>query len=376
MNRRTFLSAGAIALGTTWSPVWADEDTNAVQHYRKAVLLLPKLTEAEDQLIESLPAAPFNVMGLDLIRRSEAALREMTRGAALKDCDWGVDYFAKFLDLDMFPMVKISRLARLACLRARYCFHQNESLSAIADLGATLRMARHISRRGPWMATIVQLAIELSVIDVAAAHLPQQNAKTVRALAASLEALPKSCSLSESTRGEKEFLLQSIRPQYENKNSQEALKLLRKPYEFTEEEVNAILKTTRGDVKELLKMIDDAARLEDELAGIAALARAEFRPALSAFQKKHPEPNPFMFSIDGLEGVRYAVDRTEVRFAMLHAAIKVVLCGTEQLNKIKDPFGNGPFKYRSFDGGFELESSLQFKDRPPVTVTVGSKKKE
>src|SRR5439155_1898444 len=130
--------------------------------------------------------------------------------------------------------------------------------------------------------------------------------------------------------------------------------------EFTEEEVNAILKTTRGDVKELLKMIDDGARLDDELVGISALAMAEVRPALSAFQKKHTEPNPFMLSIDSLEGMRYAVDRTEIRFAMLHAAIKVVLGGTEQFNTIKDPFGNGPFKYRSFDGGFELESSLQF----------------
>src|SRR6266566_2596362 len=128
MDRRTFLSAGTLALGNTLSPVWADEDTNAVQHYRKAVLLLPKPNEAEDQLIESLPAAPFNMMGLDLIRRSEAALKEMTRGAALKDCDWGVDYFAKFLDSDMFPIVATSRLARLACLRARYCFHQNQSL--------------------------------------------------------------------------------------------------------------------------------------------------------------------------------------------------------------------------------------------------------
>jgi hypothetical protein len=74
--------------------------------------------------------------------------------------------------------------------------------------------------------------------------------------------------------------------------------------------------------------------------------------------------------------MRNACDRTEARFAMLHAAIRIVLAGPEQLKTIKDPFGDGPFKYRSFDGGFELESGLKFKDGPPVTVTVGLKKKE
>jgi hypothetical protein len=203
MDRRTFLSAGAMALGSTWSPVWAEEETDAAQHYRKAFLLLPKLTEAEDELIQNLPAAPFNALGLDLIKRSELALREMARGAELKDCDWGCDYFANFLEPRMFPMVEITRVRQLACLRAHYSFQDQRNSAGIADLVAVVKMGRHIGKRGPWLATIVQLAIENSVIDVAAAHLPQQHANTVKALAEALEALPKSCPLSESTRGER-----------------------------------------------------------------------------------------------------------------------------------------------------------------------------
>jgi hypothetical protein len=119
------------------------------------------------------------------------------------------------------------------------------------------------------------------------------------------------------------------------------------------------------------------------LAEIAILPRAEFDRALAAFRNKHKDPNPFVLDIDDsngsfghLQAMRNAFDRKEARVAMLQAAIKVVQDGPEQLKTIKDPFGDGPFKHCPFDGGFELESSLRFKDTPPITVTVGLKKKK
>jgi hypothetical protein len=374
MDRRVFLSAGILALSYPLSHASAEEDRNAAEYYRKAFLLLPELTEAEKELIESLPAAPLNAISIDLIKRSEPALREMTRGAALKDCDWGVDYFAKILDEDTMPVMKIRRLSRLACLRASYSFQKREGLTAIADLAAVVKMGRHIGRQGPWIATLYQFSIEHSAVDVAAAQLPQQNAKTVKALAACLEALPRGGTLRESTQGEKEFLLQYIRPKFQNKSSKEAFELLPKESYFTEEEVAATMKATHGDIKALLALIDDAARHDDELAKISVLPAAQFKPALSAFQKMHSQSNPFAVSIvPGLERMRHAADYRAVRFAMLHAAIAIVLCGTGQLKNSKDPFGDGPFQYRSFKGGFELQSKLKHKDGPPITLTVGLK---
>jgi hypothetical protein len=390
MDRRTFLSAGAMALGSTWSPVWAEEEMNAAPHYRKAFLLLPKLSEAQTELIESVPAAPVNRLGLDLIKQSDPALREMTRGSQLEDCDWGSDYFA---NIGTLPMVEINKVTRLACLRAHYAFQDKQSGAAIADLSAVIKMARQIGRRGHWMATLTQIAIENRVIDLAAAHLPTQEANTLKALGTCLESLPKSGSLRESTRGEREFLLQHTRPRYLNKSTEEAVELLRKDLASLEEilskevasdeKARAVLKSAGGDAKGVLKIIDEAAELDDELARISILPSADFRRALSDFRNKHKEPNPFVLPIDDsdsavacLESMRYAVDRTEARFAMLSAAMKVVVGGTEQLKAITDPFGVGPFKYRSFDGGFELKSGLELKDRPPVIVTVGFEKKE
>src|SRR5262249_16689020 len=209
----------------------------------------------------------------------------------------------------------------------------------------------------PWFATIVQLATESSVIDVAAVHLPNQDAKTLMGLATCLETLPPGGSLAESTRGEKECFLQHFRPRYENTSVNEAIELLREDFRSlddvlrkdvaSEEKAREILKRAGGDVKGLLKSIDEATELYDELARISILPSAQFGRALAALWDKHKEPNPFGSSKErsDLEKMRYAVDRIEARFAMLRAAIKVVQGGTEQLKAIKDPLGDGPFKY-------------------------------
>jgi hypothetical protein len=63
MDRRTFLSAGSLAICGSLPPLCAAEDTNAVPYYRKAVQLLPELTEAEEELLESLPAAAVKALG-------------------------------------------------------------------------------------------------------------------------------------------------------------------------------------------------------------------------------------------------------------------------------------------------------------------------
>ena len=60
--------------------------------------------------------------------------------------------------------------------------------------------------------------------------------------------------------------------------------------------------------------------------------------------------------------------------AMLLAGVAVVESGQEKLADIKDPFGDGPFKYKKLDEGFELTSNLQ-ENGKPVTLAIGVKKK-
>jgi hypothetical protein len=371
MDRRTFLSAGTIALWSQLSGARAEKEANAAEHYQKAFLLLPELTEEENQLLDSLPAAPFNEVGSRLIERCERALGAMTRAAALEKCDWRHDFAKGIDDRFMTPLMKTRQLAKLTCLRAGYSLQHKAEIAPIDDLTATVRMGRHVGKNGPFMATLVQLAIENSVIHVVAAYLPQQNAKTAKALGAFLNGLPKDNALNGGLKGEKHYILQFFPTQLRNKNSDEAFDLLRRSG-YSDEEIRVIRKIIGSDVEKLLKLIDGAAQLCDDVAKISALPRSEFMAALSALKKNAQHNNPIAGSvIPSIEGVRYACDRTEVLFAMLQAAIAVSLQGTDELKRIKDPFGDGPFEYRSFGGGFELRSNLHEKDRGPAILTVG-----
>src|SRR5439155_946140 len=133
-----------------------------------------------------------------------------------------------------------------------------------------------------------------------------------------VEPLPKGSRLGGSVQGEREFLLQYVRPQYENKSAKEALGLLRKDEVSSDEEAKAILKSVGGDVKELLKLIDGAAAFYDNLAKISVLANSEYQKAFSALRNKHVENNAYAAAlIPVVEPMRGAADRVEVRFAML-----------------------------------------------------------
>ena len=74
-----------------------------------------------------------------------------------------------------------------------------------------------------------------------------------------------------------------------------------------------------------------------------------------------------------VDQLRAKEQRHQARLAMLLASIAVAESGPEKLKEIKDPFGTGPFEYRSLDKGFELKSKLQFEGQP-VTLTVGQRK--
>jgi hypothetical protein len=67
--------------------------------------------------------------------------------------------------------------------------------------------------------------------------------------------------------------------------------------------------------------------------------------------------------------------RVQAQRALFQAALAVVQGGRDKLKDIKDPFGDGPFSYRSRGKGFELRSKLLFKGKP-VTLVVGKEKED
>jgi hypothetical protein len=392
-SRRDFLktSTAAVVGGAVAGPLFipsvamsgglgalpAEDDTNAAPHYRKAFALLPKLSQAEEAILNNVLTVPLDRTARRLLRRSGPALEEWKRGTALPRCNWERDWQKEKQKDQLFPdMMRQKQVTDLICLRARVAYEQGRGKEAAADLAALMVMARHIGRNGPFMERILQFAFEISAIKVASAYLPRQNAETVRDLAAQLDRLPDPGTLQETMRHEKEFLLGWYRPPSEKIDRDKAYKLLRET--LTEEQTQAVVKAAGSEVAALLKLIDEAAKQYDELSKILLLPINQFPVALAAFRKKHEATNSMATSIlPQLENLYYAALRMQALFAMLRTAVAMALEGPERRKAFKDPFGDGPFLYESFEGGFELRSQLRADNgRKPAVLTVGVRKEK
>jgi hypothetical protein len=347
----------------------AEGETNAAACYRNAFALMPPLTPAEQRTLDKLPAARRNDATFRLIERSEPAVHELFRGAPLPRCDWGVD-LAEACD-QLFAIVpKVRVVGQAACLRMHQAFQQNDVAAALDGVTALFLFARRFGREGPFIAKLVQLALEAQAIDVIAAHLPGQDAEALRVLRERLERLPDSTTLEEALQNERRFLLAYARAHLANRSREEALAGLRQAGQ-TESEARAILRAA-GDSREgLARLLDETAAAYGELGPILVLPAAEFEPALRAFDKKHGATNPMIATFIQPAATMYgAALRAHTRFVMLRAAIDINKARSEQLPNPAVGY-EGAFEYRPFKGGFELRHRAPVTHQTALRLVVG-----
>src|SRR5262249_29651930 len=149
-----------------------------------------------------------------------------------------------------------------------------------------------LGRGGNYLFKVVQLAIEAIAIDIAAAHVPEQDPGTLQALATGLETLPDAGTLAETVQQEKQFVVHHGRSQFENKSRAEALALMLRQ-QYSKAEAQAILHAA-GDEAGLLRLIDALGMLLDELGGILMVAEDQLPSALAAFAERHRAANPMV----------------------------------------------------------------------------------
>lgn len=344
---------------------------NAARHYREAAALLATPTRAEKKILARAKTISLGQTTWDFIRRSEAALDELYRGANLPECDWGPDAVQE-LESNSKLALQMFRLGAIACLRIRHAFQRQETRAAVEELFKLLKVARHVGRGGTFLFKVTQLGLESQVVDVAAACLPEQDAWMLQALADELQTLPSAGTLLETVQQEKRFVLGYARSQIENKSRSEALALLRQG--ASEAEAQAILRAA-GDAQGLVRLIDDWAMHMDELGAILMGPLDQVHAALVAFTERRRVANPLAVPfVRQTEGVVYAVARADTRLAMLRAAVAIVRDGADPQQPRADSGNCGPFECRPFKGGFELRANLPFPGRPPAILVVGRNK--
>jgi hypothetical protein len=124
-------------------------------------------------------------------------------------------------------------------------------------------------------------------------------------------------------------------------------------------------------LKSMVTLLEDLISADNELEKLVALPKHKFDEQYPQFKQRVEAEKPLArLLLPDIESLLAKQHRHDARLAMLLASVAVVESGPDALKGIKDPFGDGPFEYKSLDTGFELRSKLVYENKP-VTLAIG-----
>src|SRR5262245_12949635 len=259
-----------------------DPDGNAAQKYWQAFATLPTFTQAEKQKIDACLTTPLDEPARQMLIKADYALQMLHRGAALRDCDWGISYEDGFFT--RLPHTDAARvLSSLACLRGRLRFEASQGAAAIDDLLAAMTLGRHVSRDRSILTGLVAYNIEHRAVEILARYLPSLDAKTLADLRTRLDALPAFGSQATAIlTSEKESLNWFIRKVKETKDKESLLAFLswvgisEGVDRDSGEKARAFLEACGGTAEGMIKFADDLAPCYDRMAKMFDLPLDDF----------------------------------------------------------------------------------------------------
>ena len=377
------VTLGAFLIGPAEVPAEALTDEavlakNAALTYWRAFALLPKLDDDQQEAVRrSLDRlGPVDEKLIPIIKSTEPSLKELHRAAKMPSCVWGTA-FDEGVHAMMPHFSKARVLSRLACLRAQLRFEQGQAAGAIEDATAVMALGRHAATDKVLIAVLVDYAIERQAIRLVAAYLPRLEPGALNRLSRNLDALPAGVTVHDAMLAEKKFFLEWAIRESAKEGTKEKL------LQFLENSDDPAVAAFKGlSPAQLRKSLIDLRAFYDKLAKIALLPPEKVKKA-EADLKADPGLEGLAARLAKMLSPAAAASRQneaayQVRLAMLKAAIAVARHGRQALKRKehRDPFGDGPFKYSAFDGGFELTSKLADREGEPVSLTVGRRAAE
>ncbi|MDB5304253.1 MAG: hypothetical protein JWM97_1802 [Phycisphaerales bacterium] len=357
--------------GNTARPDGQHAAPNAAIQYWQAFAMLPAMDDKQRGIAENAATTNLDSAALQLIEASTNSLKQLHRGAAIRECDWGLNHQDGMMLL--LPHLAKSRdLARLACLRARSEFQKGEASTAFEDLADTLTLARHSGRDATLIAILVQDAIEQITINTAAAHLTAVKGPALEEFAGRLAKLPAGGSLKESAVGvERQFGLDWLIDQLRNvKPGEKWQDRLTGMFGEGSPNLPDLIKSSGEDLPGVIKRLEATRPYYEQMPALLDLPPEQFHPRAEALYKQFTQDAWGKMMLPDYTKVYDKHMSAEVRLAMLRAAVAVVESGPGALSNFKDPVGGAAFEHHATPGGFELRSKLTVAGKP-VTLTVG-----
>lgn len=357
-----------------------DLGANAALKYWQAFATMPTFTEAEqNDFGEHYLTMPLDAKARSLVDRAEYSLRMMHRAAAVRPCNWGIGWRQDGAELRLPQMMAARTLTTLACLRARMEADAGRTSDAVDDLLAALTMGRQVSLDGSLIGVLVGYNIEIRVYDALGQILPGLRANALKALPARLAALPPGGRPATAMRAAEENSVNWIGDKVRAcKDKQALLTMLSgimyvegKPGE-AEAKARALVEECGGDAAGVLKKLEELRPMYARTAPKLDLPLEQSVKEMEQEAQIQPANPMYKLLFPSLLKCRQAQAQSDVRRALLLAAIDIAGNGPNALKNHPDPITHGLFEMVPFDGGFELRSP--WKHDRPVTLTVGQKK--
>jgi hypothetical protein len=344
----------------------SDIGENAALRYWQAYAAMSRVLNKEQiKLIDDnyMEDTTIDDAGIEALNRCKDALAIFRRGTELPYCSWGFDLeYGYRPGLEDYPHVRA--LTRLACFSARYHFQNGQTDEGLEETFAVIALGRHVGTDDLVAARGVQAAIESCALEVLGIYLPTLNEDQLKNLKRRLDALPPIPGLKATVLQERRMFGRWVEAEAKTlKDDKDIRDFLVK---LGLENPDGIVKAVGGTLEGLGKFIEGTREVLDELAALMDRSKDDFSWEYLKFEEKlcsDTEPNKNAFAATYLvmyDGFFWTQARKIVVYAMLQAAIARQLDGPEAFQKIKDPYGDGPFEYRKMEKGYLLVSKAKW----------------
>jgi hypothetical protein len=305
-------------------------------------------------------------------------------------CDWGIDWSAGPNTL-LPQLARVKTTAQMARLRTMWDLQNSRTDDARDDLLAAFTMGRNGSRDNSLIAVLVQIATENIVASTVAENFGRFSPETLNALADGFDAAPARGTVANSIATVEtqvfpdwaETRVLELRQQYPD-NDAKVLDSFRSVFEDLGDTVQKettvwpkIVEAAGGTSDGFLKLVREMKPMYVRVARIAALPEPEFNDQIKLFYADvQASRNPLLQELfPALEKARAKEFAILAELAMVRAAVEYKLHGKAGLERVRDPFGNGPFEFHRFvfegvDRGFELKSAYAGREFPEMMIFV------
>lgn len=378
VSRRIFLMAFCCIRFASVPVMAADPVPNAALKYWQAFSTMPPIS---DKLNDKIGVACSDA-GLahkvekplaELTEKAKYSLRMLHHGTSIESCDWGTDMRADGAETLLPHLAKAIQLARVALVRARLSFEQQEDGKALDDIIAAMTIARHVSRDGTLMGVMVAYAIDNNATQVLAAYLPDIDVELVQRTMDRRRSAPSMLPIPDAIAAEELFLDWAIDKLEADGEGQllDFCSTMTTSKQQTEEMMLAA-----GDRQQCLKSLIALRPLYAEMRTLLTLPPEQFE-AKNAELTKRIEANPIArFVAPNVAAIYKAASVFSCRDALLSAAVAIHANGPDAVASHPDPFGQGPLEYVAqplgrLEGLYLLKSRLEHRDGKRVILAVG-----